>query len=83
MSVQRVAIVRPRWGIKEFRARIIQGVAFTALFGWLLMLIAGAVTTWDPSYWHSILTYLGARFLQRGSEHRDWSFIQQKGEKVL
>jgi hypothetical protein len=69
----RVAVVRPKQGPDYWAVRIAVGVALTALIGWWLMLIAGAVTPWHPSYWHSILALVGLRMVQVGSGWSNWT----------
>lgn len=75
----RVAVVRPHQPPGYWVGKVLVGLALTALLGWWLMLIAGAVTTWDPSYWHSILTLVGLRLVQVGSGWTNWTHPFKKG----
>lgn len=69
----RVAVMRQKRTTGEATARIFVLIGATFLVAWLLMLIAGAVTTWDPSYWHTLLALLGLRMVQTGSGWMEWT----------
>ena len=72
-TVMNVAVVRPKQGAAYWTGRVVIGVGLTALVGWWLMLIAGTVTPWHPSYWHTILALVGLRLVQVGSGWSNWT----------
>lgn len=82
MSVVPVEIVRPEKTEREKASNFIAQVGIIFLFGWLIMLTAGAATPWHPSYWDAVLVLIGYRVLTaRTSPHTLWSRARTEEEK--
>lgn len=75
-----VEVVRPRKPRSEKTAEFIVQTALTFQFAWILMLIAGTITAWHPSYWHSVLALIGIRLVQR-SDFLAWTRLPEGAKK--
>lgn len=75
-----VAVVRPISKPEDVVGKVIVGLLLTALVAWLLMLIAGTVTGWGLSYWHTLLSLLAIRMVQIVPSARSWTH-KPKGSK--
>ena len=68
-----VAVIRPAVKPEDVIAKFLIGAPMTFLLGWILMLIAGAVTDWGLSYWNTVLALIGIRLVQVKPSAQWWS----------
>jgi hypothetical protein len=69
----RVAVVRPQQTWRDLGRRLAVGLVLLAFYAWLLMLIAGTLTDWHLSYWHTVLGLVGLRLVQNTSGYLSWT----------
>jgi hypothetical protein len=73
MSAINVEVVRPKKSAAEQVGALLGVVLNVFLSGWILMLILGAVSTWTPSYWHSVLVVIAVRVVLPGASYLFWT----------
>jgi hypothetical protein len=74
-------VVRERLGWEAALSSLLTRLITVAINGYVLMVIAAAVTPWHPSYWHSILAFVGARVVLETRDYLEWTQPAKRGKR--